>query len=130
MAKIRNVSGEPRTVPALGGRLVLDGAVVDCPDELVYNLTCQELWEPADAAAEALHQQGEGDQLQALKDAGVIEPDPEPEFDLATAKVGELKAYAAEFGIDLGEAITKDAIREAIAAALANANDNDENQGV
>jgi hypothetical protein len=47
MAKIKNVSGEARTIPLLGGRLVLDGAVVEVPDEDADSFTCQETnWAP------------------------------------------------------------------------------------
>lgn len=57
MAKIKNVSGEDRNVPGLGGRLVLDGAVVEVPDEAVYAYTCQESnWAPADKAATKAHE--------------------------------------------------------------------------
>lgn len=41
MAEVKNVSGESRNVPALGGRLVLAGAVVEVPDEAVESYTCQ-----------------------------------------------------------------------------------------
>jgi len=57
MAKIKNVSGEDRTVPGLGGRLVLAGAVVDVPDADVYAYTCQESnWAPVDKSATAAHE--------------------------------------------------------------------------
>lgn len=57
MSKVRNVSGEDRYVPALGGRLVVAGAVVDVAPDEVFGFTCQDgLWEPADEeAAEAHH---------------------------------------------------------------------------
>lgn len=43
--EIKNISGEDRTVPALGGRLVLAGAVVSVPSEDVKSYTCQdEVW--------------------------------------------------------------------------------------
>lgn len=55
MAKIKNVSGEDRLVPWLGGRLVLDGQVVDVPDRDVPAYCCQtETWSPADAATKKL----------------------------------------------------------------------------
>lgn len=54
--KIKNVSGEDRIVPHLGGRLVLAGAVVEVPAEDVYAYTCQTPnWEPANAAAQDAH---------------------------------------------------------------------------
>lgn len=57
MAKIKNVSGEDRTVPSLGHRLVLTGAVVEVPDEDTYAYTCQEsVWAPEDKAAKEAHQ--------------------------------------------------------------------------
>lgn len=56
MAKVKNVSGEDRTVPALGGRLVTAGATVDVDPEQVYGFTCQEaIWAPADAEAKKAH---------------------------------------------------------------------------
>lgn len=56
MAKVKNVSGEDRTVPALGHRLVTAGASVDVEAEQVYGFTCQEaLWAPADAEAKKAH---------------------------------------------------------------------------
>jgi hypothetical protein len=47
VAKVKNVSGEARTVPAMGGRLVLEGQVLEVPDELVETFTDQEsVWAP------------------------------------------------------------------------------------
>ncbi len=55
-AKIKNVSGEDRMVPSLGGRLVLAGALVDVPAEDVYAYTCQATnWSPANKEAQAAH---------------------------------------------------------------------------
>jgi hypothetical protein len=57
MAKIKNVSGEDLNVPGLGGRLVLDGAVIEVPDEDTYSYTCQESnWAPADKGATKAHE--------------------------------------------------------------------------
>lgn len=55
MAKIKNVSGEARLCPTLGGRLVEVGQVVDVPADDVYGFTCQTAWEPADDDAQAVH---------------------------------------------------------------------------
>lgn len=45
---IRNVSGEDRIVPWLGGRLVVADAVVEVPDEDAEAYLCQtETWAPA-----------------------------------------------------------------------------------
>ena len=56
MAKIKNVMGEDVEVPALGGRLVMAGQVVEVDDAAVYGFTCQASnWEPADAAAKKAH---------------------------------------------------------------------------
>ena len=44
MARIKNVSGEDRTVSALAGRLVLAGQIVEVPDEDVESYTCQTNW--------------------------------------------------------------------------------------
>lgn len=41
MAKIKNVSGEDRIVPALGHRLVLAGQVIEVPDDAAESYTCQ-----------------------------------------------------------------------------------------
>lgn len=49
MPKYKNASGQDLIVPALGGRLVVAGAVVDFPDEAVEGLEGQEVnWLPAD----------------------------------------------------------------------------------
>ena len=53
--KIKNTSGEDRLVSWLGGRMVLAGQVVDVPEADVYSYTQQSIWEPADAAAKAVH---------------------------------------------------------------------------
>lgn len=56
MAKVKNVSGEDRTVPALGHRLVTAGATVDVDPEQVYGFTCQDaIWAPGDAEAKKAH---------------------------------------------------------------------------
>lgn len=45
MPKVKNVSGVDRTVPALGGRLVLAGQEVEVPAEDVKSYTAQEsIW--------------------------------------------------------------------------------------
>lgn len=60
MAKIRNKSGDDRTVTGLGGRLVLAGQKVDVPVEDVHSYTCQvTIWEPADDEAQAAHDAAE-----------------------------------------------------------------------
>lgn len=60
MAKIKNVSGDNRTLSAAaGGQLVLKKATVDVPDDEVYNYTQQDIWEPYDDAAQAAHEAGE-----------------------------------------------------------------------
>lgn len=56
MAKIKNISGEDRTVPWLGGRLVADGQVVEVDAEQVTAFTQQEgTWAPADKDAQKQH---------------------------------------------------------------------------
>lgn len=56
MAKIRNVSGNDLIVPALGGRLVLAGQVVELDAADVFGFTQQTPnWEPADKPAQAAH---------------------------------------------------------------------------
>jgi hypothetical protein len=52
VAKIRNVSGEPRIVPWLGGRTVDDDEVVEIPDGHWDNYVCQSaVWEPVEEPA-------------------------------------------------------------------------------
>lgn len=52
MAKFKNVSGRDVIVPALGGRLVIDGATVEFGDEHVAGLEGQETnWLPVDTKA-------------------------------------------------------------------------------
>lgn len=56
MAKVKNVSGQDRLVPWLGGRLVVAGAVVEVPAEDVAAYTQQTgTWEPADKATQKIH---------------------------------------------------------------------------
>lgn len=51
MVKIKNVSGSDRTVPGLGGRLILAGAVVDVPEAEAESYLCQEAnWAPVTVA--------------------------------------------------------------------------------
>lgn len=73
--KIKNVSGSDLTVPALGGRLIVDGATVEVADEAdVYGFTCQEqTWAPADAATKKLHEKAHDAQLERN-----APPEPEP----------------------------------------------------
>lgn len=58
MAKIRNVSGQD-LLDSYANRLVLAGAVVEVPDEVLWNYTqrapgqTNHLWEPADKASKA-----------------------------------------------------------------------------
>ena len=66
MAKIKNVWGDDRIVPALGNRLVLAGAVTDVPDDLVYNFTCQAGWDPVDRDAQKAHDAGAKAEYEAL----------------------------------------------------------------
>lgn len=61
MAEVKNVSGEARNVPALGGRLVLAGAVIEVPDgPLLDGLLVQtKVWAPVKKkAAEAAEKKG------------------------------------------------------------------------
>lgn len=53
--KIKNVSGEDRLVPALGGRLVAAGQVVEVAEDAVFGFTQQSIWEPHDAEARKVH---------------------------------------------------------------------------
>jgi hypothetical protein len=67
MAKIKNVSGEGRSVPLLGGRLVLAGQVVDVDPDDVYGFTCQEAnWACVDKAATDAHKAGREAELERI----------------------------------------------------------------
>jgi hypothetical protein len=58
VAKVKNVSGQDLMVPALD-RFVFAGQEVEAPDEMVFGLTQQEIWEPVDKAAKSAHTAGE-----------------------------------------------------------------------
>lgn len=46
MPKVKNVSGEDRTVPWLNNRLILAGGVAEVPDEDLSAYTCQpRIWQ-------------------------------------------------------------------------------------
>lgn len=60
MAKIKNISGEPLVVPALGGRMVLAGQEVEVSEEDVYGFTCQtSTWAPVGDEARAAHDEAD-----------------------------------------------------------------------
>lgn len=62
MAKIRNVSGEPRIVPWLGDRLVDDDEVVEIPDQWLENFACQpQVWRVEDEPKTAKRNVKDGD---------------------------------------------------------------------
>lgn len=102
MAKIKNVSGEHRYVPALGGRLVMKGQEVDLPEGAeVFGYTCQtETWAPADEEAQAAH------------DAATAEPD-----DLTKLTKPQLVEYASVHDIAIDASAKKAEILDAILAA-------------
>jgi hypothetical protein len=58
VAKIRNTSGYDVEVPSLG-RMVLDGQVIEVPDDAVEGFTHpgapSQLWAPSDKAAKDIH---------------------------------------------------------------------------
>lgn len=70
MPKIRNVSSEDRIVPALGGRLVANGQIVEVPADEVWGFTQQSIWEPVDPEAQAVHDDADA--------ARKPQPQPEP----------------------------------------------------
>lgn len=73
MPKIKNVSGRDLIVPALGGRLVIAGQVVEVADGDVYGFTCQAPnWEPADESAKKTHNRAHRAEQKAAQ------PEPEP----------------------------------------------------
>jgi len=75
--KIKNVSGEARNVPGLGGRLVLPGQVVEFPADQVYNYTCQQgNWECADKAATEAHNEDTAAEQARANPEPSAAPDP------------------------------------------------------
>lgn len=71
MAKIKNISGEDRFVPWLGGRLVVAGAVIEVPDDESWAYTEQETnWAPVDTGAQKIHDAGVAAQKPAAEPAG------------------------------------------------------------
>lgn len=77
MGKVKNVSKQDVHVPALGGRLVVKGAVVEVPDEAVYGFTCQTTnWAPADAATKKVHDAAH--ELELIANFGPPEDEDEP----------------------------------------------------
>jgi hypothetical protein len=60
VAKVKNISGEARTVPSLGGLLVLEDQVVEVPDEAADGFLVQsDVWGPVGAAAKAVKKDAE-----------------------------------------------------------------------
>lgn len=59
VGKIKNESGEARTIHGVNGRFVPKGAVIEVPIDEVYNYTQQEIWSPADPAAKKAHAAGQ-----------------------------------------------------------------------
>lgn len=69
MPKVKNISSEPLIVPALGGRMVLPGQVVEVGESDVYGFTCQtETWAPSGDDAQAAHDAGEEQYRERLTD--------------------------------------------------------------
>lgn len=79
MAKIRNTHGYDVVVPALGGRLVLDGQIVEVADDLVESFTHPSApsagWAPSDKAAKDIHAAA----VKAAEPTGEDESEPAPE---------------------------------------------------
>ena len=80
MAKVKNTTGEHRTAK---GRLVLDGAELEVEADEVYGFTCQPHWSgdperrnwvPADAEAQAIHDEAEA--LANAVDEALAEDEP------------------------------------------------------
>lgn len=95
MAKVKNISGDDRVVPAADGRLVLAGTLLEVPVEDVYAYTCQEtIWAPGDAEAQNAH------------DAAVAEPEPE----VPSAPPGKNASTEewANYAVSSGQATTTD----------------------
>ncbi|MBP9918710.1 MAG: hypothetical protein KBF43_09005 [Dermatophilaceae bacterium] len=95
MSKIRNVSGDARVVPGLGGRFVDVGQVVDVDDELVASYTGQAgIWEPADHAAQLAHDAAYAEPA-ATEAEPVAETEAEPVAETEAEPVAETEAEPA-----------------------------------
>jgi hypothetical protein len=88
MARIKNVSGDDLIVPSLGDRLVLEGQIVEVPDEDAYSFTQTTNWEPTDKAGKDADKKGEADYLERLAGA-------EPVVDARTEDVPDSPADEA-----------------------------------
>lgn len=115
MAKIRNASGEDRTLSAAaGGRLVLAGAVIDVPDEDVYGYTQQSIWEPVDDDAQAAHDEAHAAYEAALRvDLGL--PEPAQDQPAGNASREEWAAFVVTAGLASEDEISglgRDEIRD------------------
>lgn len=113
--KIRNVSGESRSIGHAGGRLVLKGATLDVPLEEVYGYTQQDsIWEPADADAQSAHDEAHADyQRRLAEDLGLA--DPEPEQPAGNASRDDWAGYVLAAGLateDDLEGLNRDQIRD------------------
>ena len=135
MARIKNISGDNRSVPALGGRVVWAGQVVEVPDEDAFGYVCQtSIWAPADnngevdqdgvAAVEVLLEAQ--NQAIAAATAALYEPVPiegltpeAPDVDLSALTKAELVEHATSLGVDTSGAGTK----AEIIAAISGTND-------
>lgn len=88
MPTIKNVSGEDRIVPALGGRFVKAGQQIEVAEDQVYGFTQQtDVWAPVDAPAEQAHVDGHDAYLERrseelggvpVDNAGARIPPPDP----------------------------------------------------
>lgn len=78
MGNVRNVSDEDRFPAELGGRLVMPGQVVEVPDDSVYGYTCQDAWDAADKATQAIADKQEAANAEANTPA-TPEPSAEPD---------------------------------------------------
>lgn len=85
--KIKNVSGEARTLGGPAGRFVPKGAAIDVPLDEVYLYTQQEIWDPADAAAKKAHAEGHAAYEQRL--AADLGPTPEAPAEPANTDDGQ-----------------------------------------
>lgn len=130
MARIKNISGDDRSVPALGGRRVWAGQIVDVPDEDLDGYVCQvEIWAPVDDAGNPIADPEEiaeaftEAQQEAIAEAAaeLYEPTPVPtnpdEVDLSGLTKAELLEHAAQAGVDVPGSGTKAEIIAAISGA-------------
>jgi hypothetical protein len=93
VAKIKNVSGQDLIVPALGGRIVLVGQVVDVDAVNVYAFTCQPgNWLATNKEGTDAHADGAAAETERVYlEKPYLRPDPAPDDKISTNAVKRVK---------------------------------------